>query len=122
MSDKQNFLNKINEDRSGNINFGYDKVLKHVYQKVMNKTFRVNSEQQKAKQSVPKNPAERVMASDKQVRAAIQNLVVSLLELGDTEIALKLISNHIFFLNDIFTDFEKAAEAQQKQSGKNGEQ
>ncbi|HBI37626.1 MAG: hypothetical protein A2015_01675 [Spirochaetes bacterium GWF1_31_7] len=50
---------------------------------------------------------EQIIANDKKVREAVQNLVVSLTELGDSDIAMKLIGQHIIFLNDMFKEFDQ---------------
>ena len=108
MDDKQAFLNKINEDRSNNFSFVNDKMLKNVYDKVVKKTFRINEGGQKqTPASTVEGKAQRVINADQNVKAAIQELVLSLAELGDKDIALQLLSGHIFFLNDIFKDFDK---------------
>jgi hypothetical protein len=57
--------------------------------------------------SSPSNKADAVIQADKGVRESVQNLVVSLFELGDKEIALKLIGEHIIMLNEAFKEFEK---------------
>ncbi len=109
MNDKQDFLNRINADRSQNFSFGTDKILKNVYDNVVGKTFRMNDKEGKGgggQPKAPENKAQVVINADQDVKKAVQNLVLSLIELGDKEIALKLISEHIFFLNDIFKDFD----------------
>lgn len=52
------------------------------------------------------NKAQRVMAADKKFREALQELAVSLMDLGDKDIGMKLIGEHIMMLNDVFKEFE----------------
>ena len=45
MNEEQNFINKINQKRhQGGSIFGTDKLLSDVYNKVVNKTFRINDD------------------------------------------------------------------------------
>ncbi|HNZ26912.1 MAG TPA: hypothetical protein PK385_03525 [Spirochaetota bacterium] len=50
--------------------------------------------------------AQRVIAADKIFREALQELAVSLMDLGDKDIGVKLIGEHIMMLNDVFKEFE----------------
>lgn len=129
MSDKQDFLNKINEDRSNHHSFIRKDSLSQIHERIINKTMRMdpnagagngkrssnsssssrNRGQSKAsnggKMSM-KEKAEAVMQNDMQVKEAMQNLILSLSELGDKEIATQILGQHIIFLNDIFKEFE----------------
>lgn len=120
MDDKQDFLNKINQDKSNNFPFADRRLLDNVYNKVVNKMFRINENPPSTGGQPVQNKAQRVINADKAARAAMQELILSLSDLKDREIALKIISDHIFFLNDIFKDFESSG--QQSQPGENKEQ
>jgi len=50
--------------------------------------------------------ANRVMSADKKFREALQELAISLMDLGDKDIGMKLIGEHIMMLNDVFKEFE----------------
>jgi hypothetical protein len=120
MSDEKNLINKIQYNRKNNQKFFDDNLLNNVYKKVVNKTLRINNDAGKIKSAgtqISRNgtPADNVIRADKNTRAAIQELVLALAELGDPDIALKLIADHIFFLNDIFSDFEKIKEPSNKE-------
>jgi hypothetical protein len=112
---EKEFLNNINRNRQGGFSFFDKDKLNALYNGVVNKTFRVNENaaQNKPKPKIPgnggkmsDNKANTVIQADKQVRAAVQNLVISLSELGDKEIAQRLIGEHILMLNEFFKEFE----------------
>jgi hypothetical protein len=105
--DEKNFINNIKKDKKGSFSFFDKNALNDVHNLLVNKTFRVNDNQSK-KQMDNKlsNKANAVIQADKNVREAVQSLVISLSELGDKEIALKLIGEHIIMLNECFKEFE----------------
>lgn len=112
MNEANEIIQKINQKKGDNSNHPplfEAGLLDNVHERVVDKLLRRNKEQpERNKRSQHmSNPAEQVIAADKEVREAVQNLVIALSELGDKTIALKLISQHIMFLNDMFTEFEK---------------
>lgn len=102
---EKDFLNKIKQDKSSNFSFVDKNLLNNVHKKVLNKTFRVNDNNQNKSNGL-NNKAQMVLNSDKLVRKAVQDLYVSLKQLGDKELAQKLICDHIIMLNEILKEFE----------------
>ncbi|HBD92963.1 MAG TPA: hypothetical protein DC057_02190 [Spirochaetia bacterium] len=109
MDDTQNILNRINRKKSAETPMFDANLLSGVHKKVLNKlvgTDRDNVSPKKGERFMDQK-VEQIIANDKKVREAVQNLVVSLTELGDSDIAMKLIGQHIIFLNDMFKEFDQ---------------
>ena len=105
---EKDFINKIKHDKSKNVSFFDSNLLNNVHKKVVDKTFRVNENTQTPKKSAGvDNRAQTVINSDKLVRKAGQDLYVSMKQLGDKDVAKKLIFDHIMMLNEIFKEFEE---------------
>ncbi len=112
MSDEKDLINKINMSKKGNVPFLREGLLDSIHETITNKLQRIDtSKNQKTNINQNKgknmnNKAESVISADKKVRAAIQELAVSLFDLNDKDIAQKLVAEHIFILNNIFKEFE----------------
>ena len=104
MSKEKEIINKILSEKSANIPLFDKDYLSEVHEKVMNRVTRANDE--KPQQSKAPNKAEIVIQADKNFRSAVRELVISLSELGDKQIAQKLLGEHIIMLDSIFKDFE----------------
>ncbi len=103
--DQNDFINKINQDKSQNNQmFGKD-FLNNVHEKVMNRLKGGNTNSQAQNNPNAQN-AEAVINADKQMREAVKNFAYALMNLNDKEVAKSLISEHIFILNDLFKSFE----------------
>jgi hypothetical protein len=106
-NDEKDLLNNISRDPKGNYSFFDKNTLNGVHDAVINKTFRIKDNQNKKQmENKLSNKANTVIQADKNVREAVQGLVIALSELGDKEIALKLIGEHIIMLNECFKEFE----------------
>jgi hypothetical protein len=112
-SDEQDIYNRINRDKSADFSFIGKELLNSVYNKVVNKAFRINENNEKrinmSSNKMPNysNKADIVMQNDRQLRDSVQNLIISLVELGDKEIAIKLLGEHILMMSQAFKEFDK---------------
>jgi hypothetical protein len=112
-SDEQDLINSINRKKSQGFSFFNNKeLLNSVYGKVVNKEFRINENKRKDNmsnnnQQNMSGKADLVMRNDRQVRESVQNLIMSLVDLGDKDIALKLLGEHIIMMSQAFKEFEK---------------
>lgn len=110
MDESQKIINAINRKKSDNKQLFDENLLGNVHKKVTDKFLNVQERGRTGKEGVfsMDQRAENVIAADKNVRESVQSLVISLSELGDSDIAMKLIGQHILFLNDMFKEFEKS--------------
>jgi hypothetical protein len=110
-SDEQDLINSINRKKSQGFSFFNNKeLLNSVYGKVVNKEFRINDNKRNNmsnNQQNMSNKADLVKRNDRQVRESVQNLIMSLVELGDKDIAMKLLGEHIIMMSQAFKEFEK---------------
>ncbi len=111
MDDEKDLINRINRSKKGNIPFLREGLLDSIHKTITDKLQRINNFNNNLKSNNYKGKSmdkkvDAVISADKQVRAAIQDLAVSLFDLNDKEIAQKLLAEHIFILNSIFKEFE----------------
>lgn len=109
MNEQQDLINKINHNKKSNIPIFDGNTLNSVHNKVLGRV--TGADRYDKNKEIPGKvkmdaKVEEIIAADKGVRQAIQDLVISLSELGDKDIAMKLIGQHILFLNDMFKEFE----------------
>jgi hypothetical protein len=105
MNDRQNFLNKINGKNDNPPLFDRSAV-SDIHNKIVNKITRRDGSGQQSKNEVDAK-AELVMEKDIMLRNSVKELVDAIVDLGDREIALKLIAEHIYMLNEVFKNFER---------------
>jgi hypothetical protein len=105
MGIEQDIVNKINEKKGINLPFIKKDFVQGIHDKVINQV--KGTTEQQSQQAGISNAAEKVVYADTQFRAAVQELVVALLELGDNDLGRQLIGEHIMMLNSIFQEFEK---------------
>ena len=110
-SDEQDLRNRINRKKDPSLSFFNNKsLLNSVYNKVVNKEFRIDENKgnnMSNSQQNYSNQADIVMNNDRRVRESVQNLIISLVDLGDKEIAMKLLGEHILMMSQAFKEFEK---------------
>lgn len=115
MQEEKDVIDKINRSKKNNIPFLREGLLDSIHKTIINKIQRIDNYNNNFSESILKNQnkgnimekkVEAVISADKNVRAAIQALAVSLFDLNDKEIAQKLLAEHIFMLNSIFKEFE----------------
>ncbi len=102
------FINKIRAERKPNIDIfnkniitdAHDTIIKAIRREPMDNKTQAN------KPDPVSNKINSVKQADIAVRKSISDLVLALADLGDKEIAVKLISDHIFLLKDVFDNFE----------------
>jgi len=109
INNENDLINRINQKNQGGFGF-FDKAgLSSLYEGLKDKTFgkKNNDSTNSNKPNIQiSNKANAVIESDKILRQAVQNLAISLSELGDRDIAKNLIAEHIIMLNELFKEFE----------------
>lgn len=103
-NEERDFLNKIGYDKSKNIPLFNRNALNEIHTRITNRLQRIVPEELKQTPKI-QSKASKVIKADVKVREAIKELLESLIELNDKEIAKKLISEHIWILNEIFKSF-----------------
>ncbi|MBN2544843.1 MAG: hypothetical protein JXB50_03535 [Spirochaetes bacterium] len=108
-NEEKNFINKIRADKSKNIPVFDNNLLSNIHEKVLNRLKGIQPNQKNTgamgSSSVNKK-AENVIQADIKLRKAVKELIDSLSELNDKEVAKNLLGEHIIMLNDIFKMFE----------------
>ncbi len=107
--DEMNIVNKINNKKQPNVSVFNKNIISDTHDAIVRTIRRENMNppnKPTQAQSKLSSKAEVVKSADVKVRQAISDLVVALCELGDNEIAVKLISDHIFLLRDVFDNFD----------------
>lgn len=106
MSDEKDLINKINRDRSKDIPIIGKSKLSSIHDRVINKTMRIDEIDKKSRELSMQKKVDSVIDADQGVRKSIRELVDSLDDLNDNEIAMKLIGEHIMILSEIFKGYD----------------
>jgi Tfp pilus assembly protein FimV len=105
---EQDIINKIRANKVPNIPLFGKNFLNNIHNKVLNKV-QGRSEYQEPESSEPRfaNKADAVIHADMNFRKDVTDLAESLIDLGDREIAKKLLTEHINMLKEILKQFKE---------------
>lgn len=107
MSNESEFINKINQKKGKNPPLFDKSKLSSIHEKVINRVKRTNDNPNNESNIKINGKAQAVINADLKFRDSVKELIMSLADLNDPEIAVNLLGEHIIMLNSIFTDFEK---------------